>query len=155
MGVGGGTECWGVSEVGRKKYYKMGSKGGWCLEEQEQLPKREEEEHKHHTKAVWKKKCFIPLCTEQNMKVATILTPHISYTEMPPHGWMPSYPPTLLENWQLVGGAELKVSGRFLEMFFVGSFGSGRDETKQWLFLPLSSWGNPNPQGFLKKGASQ
>lgn len=53
-----------------------------------------------------------------------------------------------------VGGAELKVSGRFLEMFFVGSFGSGRDETKQWLFLPLSSWGNPNPQGFLKKGAS-
>jgi len=32
--------------------------------------------------------------------------------------------------------------------------GRGRDETKQWLFLPLSSWGNPNPQGFLKKGAS-
>ena len=59
------------------------------------------------------------------MKVATILTPRISYTEMPPQGWMPSYPPTLLENWQLVGGAELKVSGRFLEMFFVGSFGSG------------------------------
>lgn len=38
-----------------------------------------------------------------NKYFPTILTPHISYTEMPPHGWMPSYPPTLLENWQLVG----------------------------------------------------
>lgn len=68
---------------------------------------------------------------------------------------MPSYLPTLLENCQLVGGAELKVSGRFLETFFLWEvLGQGRDETKQWLFLLLSSWGNPNPQGFLKKGAS-
>ena len=35
---------------------------------------------------------------------------------------MPSYLPTLLENCQLVGGAELKVSGRFLETFFCGKF---------------------------------
>lgn len=37
------------------------------------------------------------------MKVATILTPHISYTEMPPHDDAQLSAPHSLENWQLVG----------------------------------------------------
>lgn len=45
--------------------------------------KKRGEEHKHHTKAVWKKKSVLFLVAQSSVKVA-ISQPHTSYTKMPP-----------------------------------------------------------------------
>lgn len=58
LGMGGGRgECWEVSEVRGKKYYKIGSEG--LLRGIGAAAKKREEEQKHHTKAVWKKKSVL------------------------------------------------------------------------------------------------
>lgn len=44
--------------------------------------KKRGEEHKHHTKAVWKKKSVL-FVAQSSVKVA-ISRPHTSYTKMPP-----------------------------------------------------------------------
>lgn len=62
---GGRGECWGVSEVRGKKYCKMGSEGD--ARGIGAAAKKRGEEHKHHTKAVWKKKSVLFLFAQSSM----------------------------------------------------------------------------------------